>query len=182
MALLDRPLFGENATGTLARALAFRRTINPEDLPGETVISWGTVTKIPVMSCRPSSNQTLQHSRYAAAVSSWLSLSQGERDFYIDNKPANLSGFNLFVRLYLSPTWYYFGYCIFGSAIFQLTTSPDQPAPADYDINFPGALDELPVVHDGSHSPQAWLFNRAYSIMISIESYLILHKTSIEGG
>ena len=170
MANLDRPLYGSEATGTLARALSFRRTLN-----------WGTVAKIPFMSCRPSPAQVVQRARYADAVAAWLALSAGERLTWNTNKPDNLTGFNFFIRLYLSPALAYFGHCIFGSAWFQLSTSPDQPAALEYDSPFPSSIDEFPTLEDGKHSPQAWLWNRAYSALLAIEDYLIDHAADIEG-
>ena len=182
MALLDRPIFGTSATGTLARALSFRKTVNPPDLPGETVVSMGTVAKIPFMSCPPSPAQILQRARYAAAVAAWRALSGDARGYYNANKPANLSGFNFFLRFYFFPSLVFFGYCVYGSAIFSLSTAPDQPAAADYYSLFPAGLDEFPTLLDGAHSPQAWLVNRAYSAMLAIEDYLIVHKATIEAG
>lgn len=182
MAKLDRPLFGENATGTLARALSFRKTVNPPDEPGDPAIWWGTVAKIPFISCPPSPGQTEQRKRYAAAVAAWRALSGDARGYYNTNKPANLTGLNFFIRLWFFPTLAYFGYCIFGGTWFQLAPAPDQPEEADYEQNFPSALDELPTMQDGAHSPQAWLWNRAYNTVLSIQDYLILHKTTIEGG
>lgn len=180
MAKLDRPLYGTNATGTLFRVLSFRRTENPEDLPGEIPVSMGTVAKIPVMSCRPSPAQVMQRARYAAAVAAWHALNPTERAFYSDNKPANLTGWNFFLRLYLAPALAYFGFCVFGTAWFQLAPGSSQPAAIDYDSLFPASIDEFPTIQDGAHSPQAWLFNRAYSATLNIENYLILNRQSIE--
>lgn len=181
MALLDRPVFGTSATGTLARVLSFRKTVNPPDLPGETAVSLGTVAKIPFMSCPPSPAQILQRARYAAAVAAWRALSDEARAYWSLNKPAHLTGFNFFIQLHFSPNLLFFGYCVFGSAWFQLSTFPDQPAAADYDSLFPASIDEFPTVLDGAHSPQAWIFNRAFSAILNIENYLILHGPSIEG-
>ncbi|TSA45879.1 hypothetical protein D4R52_01630 [bacterium] len=182
MAKLDRPLYGDYATGTLGRALCFRRTENPPDAPGDTAVYWGTVAKIPVNSCRPSPAQVVQRENYAAAVAAWRALSDEDRATWNTSKPANLSGFNFFLRLYLLPALAYFGYIVFGEAWFQLAPGPDQPAAADYDSPFPASIDEFPAVLDGAHSPQAWMMNRAFSAMLSIENYLILHASSIEGG
>lgn len=182
MAKLDRPLYGDSATGTLARALAFRRTENPPDEPGQVPIYWGTVAKLPGSSCRPSPAQALQRGIYAAAVAAWRALSDEARNSYTLNKPSNLTGFNFFLRTVLMPSLAYFGYCIFGEAWFQLSTSPDQPLEINYEKNFSSALDEFPIILDGAHSPQAWLFNSAYDTIVSIQGYLILHKTRIEGG
>ena len=181
MAKLDRPLYGTEATGALARSLSFRRTLNPPDLPGAPPVSLGTVAKIPVMSCRPSLAQTMQRCRYADAVSAWLALTNEARSSWNTNKPSNLTGFNFFIRLFLSPSLAYFGYCIFGSAWFQLGPTPYQPAAVDYESLFPASIDEFPTLQDGAHSPQAWIMNRAYSAMLSIENYLITHRLSIEG-
>ena len=170
MAKLDRPLYGSEATGTLARVLSFRRTQN-----------WNTVAKIPYMSCRPSADQTIQRNRYSAAVSAWHALSDEDRATWNTNKPATLSGFNFFIQLYLLPSLALFGYCSFGSAWYQLSTLPDQPAAVDYESLFPASIDEFPTLEDGAHSPQAWIMNRAYSALLSIENYLIQHRPSIEG-
>ena len=102
MAKLDRPLYGDTATGTLARALSFRSTANPPDPPGSPAIFMGTVAKIPFMSCRPSPNQTGRRNLYAAAVAAWNALNTSERAPYILNKPVNLTGYNFFLRLFLN--------------------------------------------------------------------------------
>lgn len=179
---LDRPLHGDEATGTLARVLAFRRTVNPPDIPGEPIVYFGTVAKLPGSSCPASAAQQIQRNRYAAAAAAWRALTHAAQDFYNINKPANLTGFNFFIRLYLLPSLAYFGYCIFGLTWFQRSTTSEQPAAAEYEKNFPEALDEFPLILDGFHSPQAWLFNNAYDTIRSIENYLILNKSTIEGG
>jgi hypothetical protein len=169
MALLDRPLYGSEATGTLARVLAFRRTVN-----------WPTVAKLPGSSCAASPAQAVQLGLYADAVAAWRALSDAARYYYNANKPDNLTGFNFFLKLRLLPELMYFGYCSYGTAWYELSSSPDQPDALDYDINFPWALDEFPILLDGAHSPQAWLMNRIYDTILSVQDYLILHKTQIE--
>ena len=181
MAKLDRPLYGENATGTLFRVLSYRRTENPEDLPGEIPVSLGTVVKIPFMSCRPSPDQVIQRNRYAAAVAAWNALSDVVKLSWAFYKPTNLTGFNFFIRLYFLPNIAFLNYCVFGLAWFQLATAPGQPAAIDYYELFPEALDEFPIMRAGADSPQAWTLNRAYSAMLNIQGYLILHRASIEG-
>jgi len=167
--LLDRPLFGEEATGTLARVLAYRRTKN-----------WGQAARLPGSSCPPSPNQSLQRKRYATAVSAWHALSDTLREFYTLHKPLNLSGYNLFLRLYLTPTIAYLGYCIFGVHWFQLAPGPDQPVETDYELFFPTAPDEFPVMRQGADSPQAWITNRIYDTITNIQEYIITNKEKIE--
>jgi hypothetical protein len=180
MAKLDRPLYGDEATGTLARVLSFRRTENPPDAPGDPAVYWGTVAKIPFMSCRPSSAQAMHRADYAAALAAWKALDPAGRAFYNENKPARLTGLNFFLRLWFLSDLAYFGFCVFGSAWFQVAVDPGQPAAGDYDQNFPAAVDEFPTILDGAHSPQAWLYNRACSAMQSIQQYLLDNKTAIE--
>ena len=180
MAKLDRPLYGEYATGTLARALAFRNTFNPPDPPGQPVVTWGAVSKIPIMSCRPSLSQIAQRLLYTSAVAGWNALSDDERSYWNTTKPSNLTGFNFWIQLFLLPNLAYFGFCLFGSTWFQIAPGPDQPSALDYDQNFPTTLDEFPTLQDGAHSPQAWLFNRSYETMLSIQNYLLIHKSEIE--
>ena len=180
MAKLDRPLYGEYATGTLARALSYRRTENPPDKPGDPIVSWGTVAKIPFMSCPPSPSQILHRALYSDALDAWRALDPTVKAFYNNNKPARLSGLNFFLRLYFKPDLIYFGYCIFGSAWFQLAVDPDQPAAIDYDINYPTGVDEFPTMVDGAQSPQAWPWNRAYSAILLVQKYLLDNKTRIE--
>jgi len=169
MALLDRPLYGEEATGTLARVLAYRRTKN-----------WGTVAKLPGSSCPPSPEQTSQRNNYTAAITAWHALGPTIQNQYKSNSPRNLSGYNFFLRLFLSPTLAYFGYCIFGMAYFQLAPSPDQPKESEYDRYFPIGMDEFPTLQNGKHSPQAWLMNRTYNTITDIQEYIITHKEKIE--
>jgi hypothetical protein len=109
-------------------------------------------------------------------------MSAALQDYYNLNKPANLSGFNLFVKLFLAPALAYFGYCTFGLSWFQRSTTSEQPTATEYEKNFPEALDEFPLILDGFNSPQAWLFNSACDTIVSIQDYLILNKTRIEGG
>jgi len=171
MARLDRPLFSEEATGTLARVLAFRRTAN-----------WGQAAQLPGSSCPPSASQVKQRTLYAAAIAAWHALPGDTRGYYNTNKPANLSGYNFFIRLHLFPSLSYLGYCIFGTSWFQLTPDPDQPTEVDFDKYFPEGTDEVPTMRDGADSPQAWIVNRIYDTIVSIQDYLILHKATIEGG
>ena len=153
MAKLDRPLYGEYATGTLGRALAFRHTENPPDDPGQPAVYLGTVAKIPVNSCGPSPSQIAHRSSFAAAVQAWHSLTAGARAQWRALKPPQLTGWNFFLRLFLSPDLADFGYCVFGAAWFPLGPTPYQPAAVDYDSLFPPGLDELPMLDDGAHSP-----------------------------
>lgn len=180
MAKLDRPLLGTQATGILARSLAFRMTLNPPDEPGETAISMGTVAGLPRSACPPSSAQALQRARYVAAVAAWNALSDGVRGTYSANKPVGLSGFNFFVRSFLSPSLTYLGYCVFGAAWFQLSTSPDQPVKTEYDKYFPAGADEFPVLVDGAHSPQAWFLTSLFNTLLTVENYLLSCRASIE--
>jgi len=182
MAKLDRPLFGEWATGTFNRTLAFRQTINPPDAPGDTAVYWGTVAKLPGSACKPSAGQTTVRANYSAAVAAWNALSASEKELWRISKPSNLTGFNFFIRLFLSPSLAYFYLCVFGLAVFQLAPSPGQPAPAEYEKYFPAAADEFPEVRDNVDSPQDWLFNRMYETMETIQEFLILNKLTIEGG
>ena len=115
MAKLDRPIYGEYATGTLARALAFRHTANPPDLPGETAISMGTVAALPRSFCPPSPAQALQREHYTAAVAAWNALSDEGILRYRTFKPPQLTGYNFFLRQFLDPGLFYIGYCVFGS-------------------------------------------------------------------
>ena len=180
MAKLDRPLYGDYATGTFARVLSFRHTPNPPDAPGDPAVYLGTVCKIPVMTCGPSSPQLAQRLLYASAVAAWRALSDDERSTWGSDAPAGLSGFNFFIRLYLFPAYAYFNYCVFGLVYFQLSPGPDQPAAADYDSPFPSSIDEFPTMRPGSDSVQAWLLNRAFSAVQSIQQYLIDHHDTIE--
>jgi len=170
MAKLDRPLYGVEATGTFARALAFRKT---------TV--YPTVARLPLSKTSPSPGQSAQRTLYRAACSAWTALTPAQQQVYINTRPLNLSGFNLFVRLYLSDTFAYFYYCVFGQAVFMLVKAPDQPAQVDYDLLFPASVDEFPVLREGADSCQAWFFNHIYSSIRSIENFLIDNKTHIEG-
>lgn len=180
MAKLDRPLYGDYATSTLARALAFRHTLDPPTAPGDPPVTLGTVAKLPFNSCPPSPSQIVQRSRYSAALTAWRTLSPAERAAWGSAKPANLTGLNFFIRLYFFPSYMFFGYCIFGPAYFSLADAPDQPAASDYDTLFPSAADELPVLRDGADSPQAWLYNRGCSALLSVQSSLTANRISIE--
>lgn len=170
MAKLDRPLYGESATGTFARVLAYRKTT-----------FYPSVAKRPSRKSPPSGGQSNQRSLYSAACQAWHALTAAEKAQYVANRPANLSGFNFFIKLFLRGDFVYLYYCIFGQAIFQLSTSPDQPAAADFSSLFPAAADEFPIMLDGAHSPQAWPLNRIYSSVLAIQNFLIDNKENIEG-
>ena len=169
MAKLDYPLYGDTATGTLGRALAYRRTQ-----------TFNTVAKIPIVSCPPSPEQTAHRAQYQAASIAWNGLTTEEKAQWNINKPTRLTGYNFFIKLHLSPDYAYFGYCIFGTAWFQVVPGPDQPAENDFDISFPAGLDEFVTMQDGKHNPQAWIFNRLYDTIQNIETYLLTHDAQIK--
>lgn len=169
MAKLDRPLFGVSATGTFARALAFRKTP-----------FYPSVAQLPLSKTSPSPAQSAQRLRYRDACSAWDDLSPEQKQVYVDTRPLNLSGFNLFIRLFLSDSFAYFYYSTFGTSFFMLVHAPDQPAIVDYDLLFPLAPDEFPVLRDGADSFQAWFLNHLYDSIIGIENFLIDNKTNIE--
>jgi hypothetical protein len=170
MAKLDRPLYGESATGTFARVLAYRKTT-----------FYPSVARLPARKPIPSIKQKTQRSLYGAACDSWSAISTAERAQYNTCRPQNLSGFNFYVKLLLRPDYMYLYYCIFGISPFQISASPNQPAEADFDKLFPNAPDEFPTMLDGAHSPQAWPLNSIYSSITSIQNFLITNKANIEG-
>jgi hypothetical protein len=43
----------------------------------------------------------------------------------------------------------------------------------DYAVNFPDALDEFPTVQDKRHFFDGWVMNRAFTVILNIEQYLI---------
>ena len=170
MAKLVRPLYGDSATGVFARVLTFRETA-----------FYPSVAKRPSRKCEPSAAQSNQRALYLSACQAWNALTLGQQTQYNTIKPANLSGFNFFVKLYLNGDNAFLYYCIFGQPVFQLSSSPDHPAAADYDSFFPGAVDEFPTMLEGAHSPQAWPLNRIYSSILAIQTFLINNKENIEG-
>ena len=192
MAKLDRPLYGVEATGTFAHALAFRKTV-----------FYPSVARLPLSKTTPSPNQTAQRTLYRAACTAWDELSDTEKNIYKTIRPLNLSGFNLFVRLFFSNAYSYFYYCVFGQAIFMLVKAPDQPAQIDYETAilyadgtayangsqfasgnlppFPACLDEFPLLREGADSVQAWFFNSLYASILNVENFLIDNKANIEG-
>ena len=180
MPKLDRPLFGDYATGTFARVLAFRHTANPPDAPGEHVVYLGTVTQLPASKCPPSAPQAAQRAAFSAALLSWRALSIEDRAFWLANHPTDINGFNFYIRSLLAPGAFFFGFCIFADAVFELSSSPGQPDPLDYDSLFPTGIDELPTLLDGSHSPQAWLFNRMYQTIQDLQGYIVQNRSTIE--
>lgn len=180
MARLDRPLYGDFATGTFARVLAFRHTANPPDAPGDPAIYRGTVAKRPASSCPASVGQAAQRSAYAAAVAAWRALSDDTQAQWLANHPTNLNGYNFFLRMTLLPNLVFFGFCIFGSSIFTLVDAPDQPAAAAYAAPFPADVDEFPALLNWQHSPQAWFLNRAYTALQTIQEFLINNRSHIE--
>lgn len=50
----------------------------------------------------------------------------------------------------------------------------------DYPINFPGALDTLPVMVQKRHYWDDWEMNRMFEVIVNIQTYLIANKTTIE--
>jgi len=50
----------------------------------------------------------------------------------------------------------------------------------DYPVNFPNALDIVPIMIQKRIYLDDWIFNRMYAIILNIQDYLILHKATIE--
>jgi hypothetical protein len=50
----------------------------------------------------------------------------------------------------------------------------------DYPQTFPGSVDNFPVFYDKRTFIDAWVLNYVYSILITIEQYLITNKATIE--
>ena len=50
----------------------------------------------------------------------------------------------------------------------------------DYPLDFPGALDSVPILLDKHTFFDSWIINRMFAMMISIEQYLIDHKATLE--
>jgi hypothetical protein len=169
MAKLDYPLYGDEATGTLARAIAYRRTLN-----------YPTCAQLPLSKTPANKAQRAQRQKYRAGADAWNALTDAQKDAYKTNKPANLNGYAFFLKLFLSVDLFYLGYCVFYDAVYNVADSPDQPAAADYDLLFPDKIDDYPLMLNGAQSPQAWLYNRAADALTEIETYIINHKSNIE--
>lgn len=90
MARLDRPLYGDSATGTFARVLAFRETT-----------SYPSVAKRPGRKYPASPAQAAQRQAYAAACLAWDALTAAEKSQYKTDAPEGLSGFNYFMSISL---------------------------------------------------------------------------------
>lgn len=97
MARTNGPLFSESAAGPFARTITFQRR------GGKVVArSLPTLTK-PYTPPPPTSAQQAQRAAYAAAVSAWNALTPEARaQWKIDARPLNITGYNLFVRDYLT--------------------------------------------------------------------------------
>lgn len=162
MAKLDSPLYGDTATGTLANVLAYRRR---QPIP--------CVARLPGRKSPPSGAQSEWRTRYRNAIFAWNNLTPAERLPYTTTKPGNLTGFNFFLRMTLHPELSYFGYAIYGIDLFQLAPGPGQPTEGDYAILFPGELDHVPTVADGTDSPQAWLYNMAQGRLRAIQEIIL---------
>jgi len=170
MAKLERPLYSDEATGVYNRLLAYRRSSgNP------------SVARLPSSHTPPSSLQQAVRLRYKSAVAAWNAMTPAEKQPYFLNRPSWLSGFNFFLRLYFSSSFFYFFYSTFGTAFFMLSPDPDQPSQSCFSLRFPNALDQFPILQDGAHSIQAWFFNHAFSSIIGIEQFLLDNKAHIEG-
>jgi hypothetical protein len=53
---------------------------------------------------------------------------------------------------------------------------------AEYSINFPDALDVVPVLIDNHTWLDGWIKNMLYSAILNIQQFLIDNKSSIEGS
>jgi len=51
---------------------------------------------------------------------------------------------------------------------------------ADYSINFPVALDVVPLLIQKRTFLDAWIVNMMFAMVLNIEQYLINHKSIIE--
>jgi hypothetical protein len=59
-------------------------------------------------------------------------------------------------------------------------TKPIHLAEDDYPKLFPAALDSFPTPVNDEHYIDAWLFNTLFNSLLTMEQYLIAHRSAIE--
>jgi hypothetical protein len=180
MPKLDKPLYGDSATGEIASVIAFKKGI-PFTSPGdEEEIPYGRLEKKRVAAVSRSTGQAAVRDAFLVAKAQWLALSDSERLAWQGCAPDPWTGFNYFMNIALrgGPLW--FGEIVFYEDVLKQGNQEGLVSPEDYENNFPTSADACPPFLDGQDNFQAWLFNKMKISLLAIEAYLIQQKATIE--
>lgn len=171
MPKLDKPLYGDSATGEITGTLAFKKDR-----------TWNRLEKKRVAAASRSSGQAAVRDLYKTSKNQWLALSDAEKLVYSNGAPQGWTGFNYFLFIALRAADLWLGGLVFYQDLINQGNVSGVIQSADYQNNFPGSADVLPTLTDGEDNFQAWLFNKLKLSLTVIEGYLIAHKASIEGA
>lgn len=91
MPILDNPLFGDEASGTVNTGIIYSN-------------QWGwpiaRAPRAPVFQRTPAQDET--RSSFALAIAAWKILAEADKQAWRIRAPAPLTGFNLFLKAYLT--------------------------------------------------------------------------------
>lgn len=90
MAKVDRPLWSDEATGRVGQSISFKKGA-----------VWNSIT--PQFHRNPISSPALvtQRTKFSNACSIWRLFSEAEKQYYIDNAPSELTGFQYYLQCIL---------------------------------------------------------------------------------
>jgi hypothetical protein len=181
MPILDRPLYGDEATGELANTLAFKKGI-PFTSPGdEGEIPYGRLEIKRTGARSRSTGQGAQRDGFQTVKNNWKALTETEQAAWRNSAPAGWTGFNYYLFIFLRTGSGLLGEMILGEALFNQGQESPVHVPGDYIFNFSSSIDEIPVYDDGEDKLQAWQIIKLVISLQGIENYLIAWKDYIEG-
>jgi hypothetical protein len=170
MAKVERPLYGDTATGEIAGTLAFKKGDRFPRLEIKRV---------------PSKSRTLaqqsQRQRFYDGRSAWLSLSEAEQGEWNGDAPAGMTGYQFYLQAFLAPLPWALGALIIGQDIINQGNPPITVTESQYVLGFPGTADSFPGLTDGIDGTWDFEINKIFESLEIIEAYLLEHKNSIEG-
>ena len=182
MPKLDRPLYGDSATGEIASVIAFKKGIPPTSPGDEEEIPYGRIEKKRKAAVSRSDLQAAVRDAYLTAKNQWLALTDAERLVYQEGAPDPWTGFNYFMHLALTGSGFWFGDMVFYLDLLNQGNQSGLVGTEDFINFFPVAPDVIPTWTDGQDNPKAYIFNKMVVSILAMEAYLILYKTNIERG
>lgn len=171
MAKVDRPLFSDEATGELAKTLAFK-------LGGE----YCRLEKKRLPAKSRTSGQAFQRDFFLATRSAWRSLTEEQRSTWNAGAPSGWTGFNYYLFVNLRSSGTTLGALVFGKDLVNQGNLSGRYTSANYENNFPGSSDTIPTFADGADPVKAWILNDLAASLAAIQSYILAHRAIIERG
>ena len=90
MAKVERPLWSDEATGRVGQAISFKKGA-----------VWNSITPQFHRNQAYSISLRTQRDKFRAACASWRLFSETEKQYYTDNAPSNLTGFQYYLQCVL---------------------------------------------------------------------------------